>query len=104
MIIILVKFDKLSRIDNHSEFFLKIFLLLLPIFTIFRGYEIFTRFKDYFILSYAIILGNIFIITNRKYRTIMQIGVILVCFLGFIKFIVSFDNGAMMPYVSYIFR
>lgn len=104
MILIVVKFDKISNVNNHSEFILKIFLLLLPVFTIFRGYEIFTRLKDYFILSYAIILGNIFILSNRKYRTIMQIGVILVCLFGFIKFIVSFDNGAMMPYVSYLFK
>ncbi|OHX51979.1 hypothetical protein BB777_03660 [Planococcus faecalis] len=63
-----------------------------------------TRLKDYFILTYPIVLGYLCLIDKGKYRNIVQISTILICGFGFIRFILLFDGGAMIPYESYLFK
>jgi hypothetical protein len=104
MIMIYLKFNKIKEIDKSSELILKLFLILLPIFTLFRGYELLTRQKDYFTLTYAIILGYLCLIDNKKYSILIQICTVAICLYGFIRFIMMFDNGAMMPYNSYLLK
>lgn len=103
MFLVIMNYSKIINQDNkHAEFIIKIFVILLPLFTLFRGYEILTREKDYFIFSYAIILGYLCKIYNKKYNLIIQMIVTLVCFFGFCRFIILFDNGDMIPYESYL--
>lgn len=104
MILVYIFFEKLKNFDENAEFILKLFLLLLPLFTLFRGYEILTRMKDYFTLSYAIILGYLCMVENRKFRTPIQIGAIILCTFGFFRFAIAFNNGEMMNYKSYLFK
>jgi len=104
MVFVIYNYEKIIKIDEHAEFILKLFLILLPIFTLFRGYEILTRIKDYFTFSYGIILGYLCLMDNRKYRLLFQIGTIIVCAYGFFRFIILFGSGGLMPYESYITR
>lgn len=102
MFFIIINYSKIIEQDEHSEFIIKLFLILLPLFTMFRGYEILTREKDYFLFTYAIILDYLSRIKNKKYSVLIQTTVIGVCFLGFYRFIVLFDNGGLIPYQSYL--
>jgi hypothetical protein len=104
MVLVIINFNKIINISRHSEFIIKLFLILLPILTLFRGYEILTRAKDYFTLTYGIILGYLCLINNGRYQNIIQYGTIIVCAYGFFRFILLFDNGAMIPYESYLFK
>ena len=102
MTLIIYNYEKIINIDEHAEFILKLFMILLPVFTLFRGYEILTRIKDYFTFSYGIILGYLCLIDNREYRVLFQLGTIIVCAYGFFRFITLFGSGCLMPYESYI--
>lgn len=102
MILIITNYKKIVDNNKDAELIIKIFLILLPIFTVLRGYIILTRLKDYFTFTYAIILLYLCNIDKKKYYTIIQIGTICICLLGYVKFIVSFDNGRMIPYSTYI--
>lgn len=97
-------FEKIISLDKNAEFILKLFVILLPLFTLFRGYEILTRFKDYFIMTYPIILGYLCLIDGKKMRTILQIGTVSVCLFGYVRYLILFDGGALMPYSSYLFK
>lgn len=102
MALVILNYDKIIKSDKNAEFILKLFLVLLPLFTLFRGYEILTREKDYFLFTYAIILNYLCIISNKNYASVIQIATAVVCLLGFYKYIISFDNGGLIPYESYL--
>lgn len=104
MLLIILYYKKIVKIDNHSKFIIKMFLILLPIFTLFRGYESLTRVKDYFTLTYPILLGYICLIDNCKRLQLVQIITLVFCAFGFFRFIILFDSGAMIPYESYLFK
>lgn len=104
MVLVIFNYEKIIKIDKNAEFIIKIFLIMLPLFTMFRGYEILTRIKDFFTLSYAIILWYMCKIENGKYKTIVQIGVIAICAYGFFRFVTSFDSGHFLEYESYLFK
>ena len=103
MLLLILNYDQILSVGVKSEFIIKLFIFLLPIFTLFRGYEILTREKDFFTITYAIILGYLCKINKNKYSKIVQFGTVIVCAYGFFRFIILFDNGAMMPYESYLF-
>ncbi|WP_369435871.1 EpsG family protein [Lysinibacillus fusiformis] len=102
MFILIFNFSKIKEYKN-SNVFIGLFLCLLPIFTLFSGYEIFTRFKDYFTLTYGIILGML-LVGGGKYKIVIKILIFTICMAGVFRFIILFDNGAFYEYRSYIFR
>ena len=104
MFLVIHFFEEIISLDKNVEFILKLFVILLPLFTLFRGYEILTRFKDYFIMTYPIILGYLCMIDEKKMRKILQIGTVSVCLFGYIRYLILFDGGALMPYSSYLFK
>ena len=103
MFLVIKNYEKVMKHDNKYNIIIKLFLILLPIFTLFRGVEIITRVKDYFIITYGILLGYIFEVKCKKY-ILKFIIIIYYCGLTFLRFILLFDNGALMPYESYIFK
>lgn len=104
MLLVIVFYEKLIEVNENVEFILKLFLCLLPIMTLFSGFEILTRVKDYFILTYAIILGYICVINQGKYRFTVQVVTLLICAFGFFRFIVLFDGGTLIPYETFLLR
>ena len=101
--LLITNYEKVIKYDNKGDIIIKLFLVLLPIFTLFRSVEIITRIKDYFIITYGILLEYIFQV-NSKRDILKFIIIIYYCGLTFIRFILLFDNGALMPYESYIFK
>ena len=102
MFLIITNYSKILKQDKHAEFIIKLFVILLPLLTLFRGYEILTREKDYFLFTYAVILGYLCKMYDKKYNLVIQIIVTIVCFLGFYRYILAFDNGGLMPYQTYL--
>lgn len=102
MLLVIKNYSEITEQDEHAKYIIKLFLVLLPLFTLFRGYEILTREKDYFLFTYAIIIQYLSEISNKKYYFIVQAATIAVCLFGFCRFIILFDNGGMIPYQTYL--
>lgn len=98
---IVLNFNNISKNPN-SDIFIKLFLFLLPIFTLFRNYEILTRFKDYFVISYGVLLSYSYSFTKQEKAKLIRIFAIVICAIGFFRFIILFDNGNLVPYNSYL--
>lgn len=89
-------YDKLGLNQPKRQLILKLFLCLLPLFTLFRGSEILTREKDYFILTYAIIVGYILDSNVRKdIKKIIYAFVVSLCVYGYFRLLFGF-NGDML--------
>lgn len=100
----LVKFyDEIKEVYPKSDIMIKMFICLLPIFTLFRNYILLTRIKDYFTLSYGFVLSYIAMIRNGKYRQIVAAAVVAWCGFGYFRYIKVFDGGNLKRYVSNIF-
>jgi hypothetical protein len=96
MFLLIHFFDDIKKEFPKSDTMIKLFLCLLPIFTLFRNYEILTRWKDYFTISYGFILSYMAGIRCRKYRYAVMLIVALLVGFGYFRFIVLFDKGAFM--------
>lgn len=94
--------DKVDMSDRKIQLVIKLFLCLLPLFTLLRGYSIFTREKDYFVLMYASIIYYIGMRTTILHRVILFVMTGAICAFGFFRFILLFDNGGMIPYRSWL--
>lgn len=101
MYLIILNYDKVEKENN--TIIIKLFVVMLPLFTLFRSVEILTRLKDYFIITYGILLASI--CNPKRSKEFIYITIVLYfCLFTFIRFIVLFDGGAMIPYESYIFK
>lgn len=101
-IIIYLNYDSIQNKNKHSNLILNMFVILMFIFTVMRGFVIITRIKDYFLWTYPILLY--YLIENRKVKEKYLIAILscIVCLYGYIRYINSFDNGGLMPYNSYL--
>lgn len=98
MFLLMLTYDDIKAEFPQSDMMIKLFLCLLPIFTLFRNYDILTRWKDYFTISYGFILSYIAGIRDRKYRRAVMYFVILWVGFGYFRFIHLFDNGLLENY------
>lgn len=102
MFLVIICFDKIIEKDSNSEFVLKIFTCLLPIFAIFSGNVVSTRFKDYFTITYGIILMYLCQIDEGRKKYIVQLCTVAICAYGYFRYIINFDAGGLMPYVTFV--
>lgn len=98
MALLIFFFYRIKEANPECDTMIKLFLCLLPIFTLCRNYEILTRIKDYFTISYGFILSYIAAVEKGKYRFMTYVLTGLWCAFGFFRFIVLFDGGAMLKY------
>ena len=98
MVLLILFFYRIKEANPECDTMIKLFLCLLPIFTLCRNYEILTRIKDYFTISYGFILSYIAAVEKGKYRFMTYVLTGLWCAFGFFRFIVLFDGGAMLKY------
>lgn len=118
--LILVYYHKIvsNQRGKEARLAIQIFLVSIPMFTLFREWIIFTREKDYFILMYGILFG--YILDGKTtmplsgdeydYRTspgiknagILSLGIIVVCFIGMARYVMAFDGGELMHFTSFI--
>ena len=97
---------------------IQLILLLVPIFTIFSNWIVFTREKDYFVVAYGL-LFSILLSLNKTNENIKEIYVnnklnkfdinkiialclLIICYLGMFRFVYKFDGGVLMKYTSFI--
>lgn len=102
MFFVVKNYRKIEHLNAHVQIVLKMFLCLLPLFTLFRASEILTREKDYFSIFYAIILYYLTEIDHGKYRLLVLAGTCLICAFGYYRFLYLFDNGALWYYESWL--
>ena len=98
MVLLIFFFYRIKEANPECDTMIKLFLCLLPIFTLCRNYEILTRIKDYFTISYGFILSYIAAVEKGKYRFMTYVLTGLWCAFGFFRFIMLFDGGAMLKY------
>ena len=99
MALLIFFFYRIKEANPECDTMIKLFLCLLPIFTLCRNYEILTRIKDYFTISYGFIIAYIANVEKGKYRFMTYVLTALWCGFGVFRFIVLFDGGAMLKYV-----
>jgi len=87
---------------KEERLFVNLFLLLIPIVTFFRSFEIMVRLRDYFSISMAFVLSYIFKSYSKKDQLLFYFFTTLLCFAGFIRYIYQYDNGSLREYESYI--
>jgi hypothetical protein len=101
---LLVKFyDEIKEAFPKSDIMIKMFICLLPIFTLFRNYILLTRIKDYFTISYGFILSYLCMIRDGKYKQLVYLATIGWCGFGYFRYINAFDAGALKRYTMNIF-
>ncbi len=98
MFLLLLNYDDIKREYPQSDMMIKLFLCLLPIFTIFRNYVILTRWKDYFTISYGFIFSWLAYINNKRSRLTVLLLVIIWTAIGYFRYINVFDGGAFYNY------
>ena len=100
----LVKFyDEIKEVFPRSDIMIKMFICLLPIFTLFRNYILLTRIKDYFTISYGFILSYLCMIRQGRFKQLVCLATIGWCGFGYFRYINAFDGGALKNYVMNIF-
>lgn len=101
MFLLIINYDKIIRCNKYVPLVVKLFLILLPMMTLFRTNLFFRREIDYFVPTYAIILGYLCDIYKSK-KWIIIGGTACLSLYGFVRYITLFDGGAMLPYRSWL--
>lgn len=101
MLLLIANYDKIVKCNKYASFIIKLFLILLPIMTLFRSNLFFRREVDYFVPTYAIILGYLCDIYKSE-RGIIVLGTACISLYGFVRYITLFDGGSMLPYRSWL--
>lgn len=97
--IIIKRYDKV--VSSKNDIALVSIIMLIPIFTIFRSFEIVSRFKDYFIIFYIVILERF--MKDKQGMKIMIITLLsVICMLGYTRYISIFGNGVFTKYRTFI--
>ena len=101
-IILYFNYEYIQNKNDKSKLVINIFIILMFIFTVMRGFVIITRIKDYFLWTYSIILYYLMENQEIKKKNIIAILVCVVCLYGYIRYLKSFDNSGLIPYNSYL--
>lgn len=105
MILVAVFYEHWVQDDEKAEMIMKLMMVLLLILTVGRRFSIVTRLKDYFTIFYGIIFSWAYKLENRKNRVMIFIFAVLLCFYGYLRYILSFGDGhSLLPYKNVIFE
>lgn len=102
-ILIGLKYNEIYNYDDKSSFFIKLFLCVIPFYTVFSGFAIVTRFKDFFFLAYPILITYI-AKSQKKIAPYIYLFTIIICFYGYIRYLNNFDGGAFLNYKTFLFE
>lgn len=95
-------YDKIKQRFQHADFVIMMFIIVLPIVTLFRSTEILVRELPYLYPSYAILIYYVYAVS--KNRKIIFSVFVLLCLSGFLKYMIQFDNGHFMYYRTWLFN
>ena len=99
--LLILNFDEIYQ-NKEQNLFIHLFLLLIPIVTFFRSFEIMIRLRDYFAIFMAFVLSYIYKLYPEKDKQLFYLITILFCFAGYIRYIYNYDGGSLRDYQSYI--
>jgi hypothetical protein len=102
MSLLIINYDKIIKTHKYAPLVIKLFLILLPMMTLFRGTLIFRRELDYFVPTYAFILGYVCDIYKSK-KWLVIFGTAIICLYGYLRYIYLFDDGGLIPYRSWLY-
>lgn len=101
-ILMIKNYDKIRQRFQYADFVIIMYMLVLPIVTLFRSTVILVRELPYFYPAYAILLWYVYSVSKHG-KAIFMIFLLL-CLFGVIKYIVQFDNGHFMYYKTWLFN
>lgn len=105
--LVLYFYYKISDKDSKQKIFIQFLFILIPIFTLCKDWIIFTRLKDYLVISYGILLSYICMHSNKDYTNsylFVKYAVYIACFIGMVRYVLAFDGGIFSAYDSFIFH
>lgn len=82
--------------------FMWIFMMLLPIYTIFAGTEIIIRNQFYFYLAIPVVLDFALRRFKEGSKVVLTSGYLILCLALMFKFAISFDDGELTAYINFI--
>lgn len=98
---LILNFNKI-KLKEKESLMIKLFLCILPFYSMFANEGILIRLPFYFLLSYPVIIEYLARNRSLSVKLIIYIIVIIISFLGMYKFAVDFDAGAMYVYKSFL--
>lgn len=101
-VLLIQNYAKIKFKFNQTDFVIKLFLVVLPIVTLFRSTLILVRELPYFYPAYAIILYYIYSVSKSKKEIIIIFS--MICLLGILKYVIQFDDGHFMDYKNWLFN
>lgn len=97
---VIKNYNKLIQL-KYGEFMIKIFLVVLPIVTLFSNVLILRRELDYFFVVYGIIGGYLCDVLP-KMKFVILTCFILISYYGFSRYLYNFAQGGMIPYKTWL--
>lgn len=87
--------------SNEKKIMINLFLILIPIVTLFRSFEVIIRFRDYFSLYIPFVLYYIYSSLKTRDKLMYLLAVTAICFVGYYRYIYTYDNE-LRHYESYL--
>lgn len=105
-ILVVLFYNRVYLKSNESKTIINTFLLIIPIVTLFRNFEIMIRIRDYFSILFPIVLYYLYSIFEKKSRLIYVMILFSLSFLGYYRYIYTYDEGeySLKNYESYVFK
>lgn len=123
VVLVLMFYEKIisTKHQNEVDLVLRLFIVVIPIFTLFSNWIVMTREKDYFVLMYGILMGYLLEDGTTKViqydddgyplfyagagggnAPIISLALLVACFIGMTRYVLRFDNGVLMHFTSFI--
>lgn len=102
-LLVYFNYEKIGITNSKTRIIIQLFMALWPLLTVFGSVEIITREKDYFIMSYGLLICYLVNSSKGIKRYALVLGCIVLCAFEFFRFIVLFDGGGLIPYQSWLF-
>lgn len=125
VVLILVFYDKIVSSQHQKEALLslQIFMIAIPMFTLFKEWIVFTREKDYFVMMYGLILGYIVEshttsvlykdgeklnigndLSGQKNASLIYFAIFIACFIGMARYVYAFNHAEFATFTSFLFK
>lgn len=98
---LILNFDKI-KLDEKKDLMIKLFLSVLPFYSLFANEGILVRMPFYFLLAYALVIEYIVDKKNISIKLLVYATVAMISFIGMYKYAAQFDAGAMFVYKSFL--
>ena len=90
---------KYEEKEPYFDIFLNMFVVSSFLIIAFSAFEIFARFKEYFVITYMILISYMIgHIESKKTKAIVFLFFCAYVFLGYIRYLYTFDDGGLIPY------